>query len=460
MTARVTGVLSPSNMIVGQPTVMRYIDCWVRNLWTASMLLCALPLYGGNAASTRPRILIVDLKGVIAPVTVEIVARALEQATQEDAAAIVFRMDTPGGLMESMRAITQRIVASPVPVITWVGPSGARAASAGFFLLEAGDVAAMAPGTNTGAAHPVQMVGEMDSVMKEKIENDAAASLRSVTSRRGRNSDLAEKAVRESKSFTEKEAFENKLIEAVALNENDLFKQLDGRTITRFNGTQAVLHLRDAEIQTFEPNLRQQILSVISDPNMALILLVIGALLIYVEFGHPGMVAPGVIGAVLLLLGLSALSVLPISWLGAGLLILALVMFVLEAKFATHGILTAGGATCMILGALLLIDSPLPELRIHLSTAISVALPFAVITALLLSLAIRARANKVVTGVEGMIGEVGVAIGDLNPEGRIFVHGEYWNAISSAPIASGHRARVLAVDHLQLAVEPVVTKEP
>ena len=423
------------------------------------VLLCALPLAGGNASASRPQVLVADIKSVVAPVTVEIVARALDQAVHANHAAVILRLDTPGGLMESMHAITQRIIASPVPVITWVAPGGARAASAGFFILESGDVAAMAPGTNTGAAHPVLMGTEMDPVMKQKVENDAAASLRSVTSRRGRNSDLAEKAVRESKSFTEKEALDNKLIEFVAANEKDLFNQLEGRTITRFNGSQVVLHLRDADLQVYEPNLRQQILSAISDPNMALILLVIGALLLYVEFGHPGMVVPGVFGAVLLLLGLSALSVLPINWLGAALLILAMVMFVLEAKFATHGILTTGGAVCMILGALLLIDSPLPELRIRLATAISVALPFAVITAFLLSLAVRARANKVLTGMEGMIGQVGVALEDINPEGRIFVHGEYWNAISAAPIASGSRARVLAVDHLKLAVEPVPPKE-
>jgi membrane-bound serine protease (ClpP class) len=280
-----------------------------------------------------------------------------------------------------------------------------------------------------------------------------------VTSRRGRNSDLAEKAVRESKSFTEKEALESKLIEFVAANENDLFAQLDGRTITRFNGSSLVLHLRDADVRNYQPNLRQQVLSAISDPNMALILLVLGALLLYVEFGHPGMVVPGVFGAVLLLLGLSAFSVLPINWLGAGMLLLAMIMFVLEAKFATHGILTAGGAVSMILGAVLLVDSPLPELRIRLATAIAVALPFAVITAFLLTLAVRARAIKAVTGAEGMIGQIGVAVGDLDPYGRIFVHGEYWNAVSSAPIASGNHARVLSVDHLNLAVEPVSPKE-
>jgi membrane-bound serine protease (ClpP class) len=423
------------------------------------MLLCALPLAGGNAASSHPQILVADIKGVIAPVTVEVVARVIDQAAHDNDAAIVLRLDTPGGLMESMREISQRILASPVPVIAWVAPGGARAASAGFFILETADVAAMAPGTNTGAAHPVMMGGEMDPVMKQKVENDAAASLRSVTGRRNRNSDLAEKAVRESKSFTEKEALDNKLIELVAASESELLHQLDGRTVTRFTGAQTTLHVADAEVRIYQPSLRQQILSTISDPNMALVLLVIGALLLYVEFTQPGLVVPGVFGAVLLLLGLSAFSVLPINWLGAGLLILAMVMFVLEAKFATHGVLTAGGAACMILGAMLLVDSPLPELRIHLSTAVSLALPFALITAFLFSLAVRARANKAVTGVEGMIGLVGVAIGDLNLEGRIFVHGEYWNAVSSAPIASGKRARVLAVDHLKLAVEPVSPKE-
>ena len=263
-----------------------------------------------------PAFLLSTFNGVIAPVTVEIVTRALQQAASDQDAAVVLRIDTPGGLMDSMRQISQQIIASPVPVVTWVAPSGARGASAGFFILEAGDVAAMAPGTNTGAAHPVLVGTEMDPIMKEKVENDAAASLRSVTSRRGRNSELAEKAIRESKSFTEKEALDNKLIEIIAANENDLAAQLDGRAITRFNGSVTTLHVRDAQMQVYEPNLRQQILSRITDPNMALILLVIGALLLYVEFSHPGTVVPGAFGAVLVLLGLSALSVLPINWLG------------------------------------------------------------------------------------------------------------------------------------------------
>ena len=431
----------------------------MRTLSLLTLLLCALPLDRGNAASSYPQILVADVNGVISPATVEVIAGAIEAARKQGDDVLILRIDTPGGLMESMRDIEQRIIASPVPVVAWVAPSGARAASAGFFILESADVAAMAPGTNTGAAHPVLMSGQMDSEMKLKVENDAAASLRSVTSQRGRNSELAEKAVRESKSFTEKEALDNKLIEIIAANQNDLLSQLDGRSVTRFSGTKTTLRTRDAAVTVYKLSIRQEILTAISDPNLALIILIVGALLIYVEFSNPGMVAPGVFGAMLVLLGLSALSVLPISWLGAGLLLLAMIMFVLEAKFATHGVLTAGGAVAMILGSVLLIDSPYPEFRIHPSIAIAVTLPFALITAFLVTLAVKARANKVTTGVQGMIGEIGVAMGDLNPDGRIFVHGEYWNAVSSAPLASGSRVRVTAVENLKLAVEPVSTQE-
>ncbi|HLM98914.1 MAG TPA: nodulation protein NfeD [Bryobacteraceae bacterium] len=406
-------------------------------------------------AQAAGRVLAVDVDSIVHPVTVEIVGRALDQAVREHDDLVLIRLNTPGGLMDAMRETIQKIVASPVSVVTYVAPSGGRAASAGFFLLEAGDVAAMAPGTNTGAAHPVLMGTEMDPVMKQKVENDAAASLRSLTSKRGRNSDLAQKAVLESKSFTEKEALDNHLIELIANNEQDLMRQLDGREITRFDGRKETLHVAGAEIVVYEKNLRQRVLSAISDPNIALILLVLGALGIYVEFSTPGVIFPGVAGAIMVLLGLSALSMLPINWLGAALLILSFAFFVLEAKFAAHGVLAAGGSVAMILGAVILINSPLPEMRIHLSTAIALALPFAAITVFLLSLVMRARAGKVVTGVEGMLGETGVALADLAPEGRVFVRGEYWNAVATAPVKTGEKVRVTAIDHLNLTVEPV-----
>ncbi|MGI8988082.1 MAG: NfeD family protein [Bryobacteraceae bacterium] len=403
-------------------------------------------LAGAQGVPAAPEVVLVEIAGFVQPVTTEIIARAIDQAAQRHASAVILRLNTPGGLMDAMRQSIEKIVAAPVPVITYVAPSGGRAASAGFFLLEAGDVAAMAPGTNTGAAHPVLMGSQMDPVMKQKVENDAAASLRSLTTKRGRNSDLAQKAVLESKSFTEKEALENHLIEIVAPNAADLLARLDGREIIRFNGSKQTLHLAGAKIVPYEETLRERIFSEIGDPNLALVLLMLGTLGVYVEFSAPGLIFPGVIGAILALLGLAALSVLPISWLGASLLVLSLAMFVLEAKFASHGILAAGGAVAMVLGATMLVDSPVPELRIHLATALAVALPFAAITAVLVSLVVQARANKVVTGSEGMIGQIGIAVEDLSPEGRVMVRGEYWNAVSAAPVRAGARARVIGMD--------------
>jgi membrane-bound serine protease (ClpP class) len=359
--------------------------------------------------------------------------------------------------MDAMRETIEEMIACPVPVITYVAPSGGRAASAGFFLLEAGEVAAMAPGTNTGAAHPVAYGGEMDAVMKAKVENDAAAYLRSIVSKRARNSQLAETAVRESHSFTEREALDQHLIDVVAANDNALMAELDGRTVTRFDGSTVNLHLAGAEIEIYQTSWRQKLIAAIADPNIALVLLVVGALLIYVEFSSPGMVAPGAIGAILVLLGLSAMSVLPINWLGAALLLLSVTLFVLEAKFAAHGVLAVSGAISMVLGAVMLVDSPLPEMRVHWSTALALALPFSAITVLLLSLVIRARRNKAMTGVEAMVGEIGSAVTALEPAGKIFVHGEYWDAVSSSPVAAGARVRVTAIAGLQLKVEPMAS---
>jgi membrane-bound serine protease (ClpP class) len=408
-----------------------------------------------RTASAAPKVIVVDVDGMVHPVTTEIVGSAIERARQEGAALVLVRLNTPGGLMDAMRETIEKMVASPVPVVTYVAPSGGRSASAGFFLLEAGDVAAMAPGTNTGAAHPVQMGGEMDAVMKEKVENDAAAYLRSICTKRGRNSTLAETAVRGSKSFTEKEALDQHLIELIAPNEQELLTALDGREITRFNGSRQTLHTAGATVEVYEKNLRQRIISAIADPNIALVLLVIGALGIYAEFSSPGLIAPGVGGVIAVLLGLSALSVLPINWLGAALLIVALTMFVLEAKFTSHGVLALGGTVAMVLGAVMLVNGPIPEMRIHWGTALGLALPFSAITMLLLTLAMRARRGKVETGSEGMIGLTGSAITELSPDGKIFVRGEYWDAKSLQPVTAGARVRVTAIDKLKLTVEPV-----
>jgi membrane-bound serine protease (ClpP class) len=420
----------------------------VRAVFTLALALAI------RAVAAPPRVIAVDVDGMVHPITAEIVNSALAQAREQKASLVLIRLNTPGGLMDAMRSVIEKMAASPVPVVTFVAPSGGRAASAGFFLLEAGDVAAMAPGTATGAAHPVLLGSEMDPVMKQKVENDAAAYLRSITGKRGRNSALAETAVRESKSFTEREALDQKLVDQVAANDRQLLAALDGRTVTRFDGSTATLHTAGAEIVEYERTLRQRIIAAIADPNIALILLVIGVLGVYVEFSSPGLVAPGVIGGILVLLGLSALSVLPLNWLGAALMMLAFTLFVLEVKFTSHGILGVGGAVAMVLGAVMLVDSPVPEMRIRWSTAIGLALPFSAITIFLLTIAARARRNKVETGSEGMIGLSGTAITSLAPEGKVFVHGEYWNAISVRPAAAGVRVRVTAIDGLRLTVEP------
>jgi membrane-bound serine protease (ClpP class) len=286
------------------------------------------------------------------------------------------------------------------------------------------------------------------------VENDAAAYLRSITAKRGRNSELAETAVRESKSFTEREALDQKLVELIAAGDRQLLAALDGRTVVRFDGTSVTLHTAGAEIEEYQRTMREKIIAGIADPNIALVLLIIGALGIYVEFSSPGLIFPGVAGAILVLLGLSALSVLPINWLGAALMLLAMGMFLLEVKIASHGILGAGGAVALVLGAVMLIDSPVPELRVQWITAIALALPFSAITVFLLTIALRARRNKVETGREGMIGLVGRAVTALAPDGKVFVHGEYWDAVAPMPVIAGAPVRVVAIDRLKLTVEP------
>ena len=409
-----------------------------------------------QALSAAPKAVAVNVDGMVHPITAEIVGSAIAQAQKQNATIVLVRLNTPGGLMDAMRATIEKMIGSSVPVVTYVAPSGGRAASAGFFLLEAGDVAAMAPGTATGAAHPVIMGGEMDAVMKQKVENDAAAYLRSICARRGRNSQLAETAVRESKSFTEKEALDQHLVDLAAPSDRELLAALDGRTVTRFDGSKVTLHTAGAEVVNYELSLREKIIAGIADPNIALVMLVIGALCIYVEFSAPGLILPGVVGAILALLGLSALSVLPINWLGAALILLAFGMFLLEVKVTSHGILGAGGAVALVLGAVMLIDTSIPELRVRWSTAIALALPFSAITVFLLTIAMRARRNKVETGREGMVGQVGSAVTELAPAGKVFVHGEYWDAVAQTTVPSGAAVRVIGVEKLKLTVEAVV----
>ena len=416
----------------------------------AGLLLCVL------SSPASAEVLKIVVNDTIHPITDEYIGRALAEAERNKDQALLIEINTPGGLLESTRDIIEKILAAPVPIIVYVTPSGSRAASAGFFILESADVAAMAPGTNTGAAHPVTIGGgKMDDVMKEKLENDSAALMRSVVSKRGRNVEVAESAVRQSKSFTDQEALSQKLIDYVASSEEDLLKQIQGKPVKRFNGQTVTLNLAGQPIRDYGMTLKQRILAYLMDPNVAFILLAIGALALYAEFNHPGAVVPGTVGVILILLAIFALNLLPVRFAALVLILASFVLFALEAKFATHGVLAMGGMVTMVLGGLLLVDAPIPEMRVHLLTALAVSIPLGIITVFLMSIALKARRNKVVTGAQGLVGEIGLAQTALSPQGKVFVHGELWDALASANVSAGQTVVVRNVDGLQLQVDPV-----
>jgi len=423
----------------------------------ASRLLLALVLISPllHAASPRPRVVEIKLDMMIHQVSAEYVERGIRYANAENADAILLELNTPGGLVTATQELVQAIYASRAPVITYVAPGGASAASGGFFVLLAGDLAVMAPGTNTGASHPVDLLGaQQDKTMNEKIENDLASYIRSIAQKRGRNVTLADDAVRKSSSFSDKEALEGKLIDAVAASPQEIFSQFDGKPVHRINGATATLHLADADVETYPMTRIESVLVWVADPNIAFLLGAVGLVCLYIEFTHPGMVAPGVVGAISLVLALYAFNFLPINYAGVLLIATALVLFALEAKLTSHGVLAAGGVIAMILGAMILVKSPWPEARIHLPTALSVTLPLAIITVFLLRLAIAAKLRKTVTGDQGMIGELGVVKADLAPAGKVFVHGEIWDAHAVQNIPKGSRIRVRKIEGLTLEVEP------
>jgi membrane-bound serine protease (ClpP class) len=406
------------------------------------------------ALHARASVLRLNVNDMIHPISDEFIGRAIDQAQSEHDDAVILVLSTPGGLLDSTRSIVEKIMTSRVPVIVYVAPAGSRAASAGFFILESADVAAMAPGTNTGAAHPVILGEKMDEIMKMKMENDAAAFMRTIAAKRGRNVAVAESAVRESKSFTEQEALSQKLIDVIAPSEQALLQAIDGRTFKRYDGTNVTLHVGNAHVNTIEMTLSQRLMSSLMDPNIAFLLLALGGLAIFAEFNHPGAVVPGVVGVIAIVLALFALNFLPTRFASLALLIVAFALFALEAKFATHGVLGIGGIVCMVIGALFLVDGPIPQMRVNIVTAIAVSVPIGVIAIFLMTLVLRARHGRVATGSEGMIGEIGIARTPVGPDGKVFVHGELWDAVSTSAIAEGAKVRVAKVNGLHLLVEP------
>jgi len=447
-----------------------------------SLALAVLALFlltKSNSAQTAPppnppvagsSVVEIPIDGEIEPILADYVVHGIDQAATDHASLVLITINTPGGLDTSMRAIIQAILRSPVPVVVYVYPTGSRAASAGFYILLSADIAAMSPGTETGAASPIMEIGgqvvQIDDTLRKKIVNDATAYLRSYSSKRGRNVDLAMTAVTDAKAFSDKEALDGKLVDIVTASKEDLLAQLNGRTITRFDGTITKLALARPVVSLYEMSGREKFLSRIVQPDAFFILLILGVLGLYVEFTHPGAFAPGVIGGIALVLALFAMHLLPINLAGVLLIVLAMALFVLEAKFPTHGVLGVGGVVSMVLGALFLIRSPLTGMGVSLWTALAVVIPFGIIVIILMRLVLRSRTWKVSTGKEELIGEVGEvreALGSSqNPDnmGSVFVHGELWRAATrpGETIPEGARVRVKKVKGLTLEVEPLESR--
>jgi membrane-bound serine protease (ClpP class) len=419
------------------------------------------PSVSADEHSSNPVVLQLKIDGEVEPILATYIDEGITDAANRHASLVLITMDTPGGLSDSMKDIIQHILASQVPVAVYVYPTGSRGASAGFYILLSADIAAMGSGTHTGAASPLIAVGgypvTIDETLRRKIMNDAQAFLRSFAEKRGRNPKLAETAVTEAKAFTEKEALDGKLIDLIANSEDDLLRQLNGREVTRFDGSKVKLALANPVRVPFELSARQKFLSRIVEPDIFFILLIVGVLGLYTEFTHPGAVAPGVVGGICMVLALYAMHILPVNLAGVFLIILALALFILEAKFTSHGVLAAGGIVSMLLGAMFLIRSPLTAGGVSLSVALAVTLPFAGLTVFLMRLVLRSRSWKKQTGPEEMIGAQGTVITPLpgGEEGMIRVHGELWRAVSNQPVPEGKFVRVVKIDGLKLYVEPL-----
>jgi membrane-bound serine protease (ClpP class) len=448
----------------------------LRRYRVAFFVLAALSLafnhpIGSASAAPNPSPNVVQLRidGEIEPILAEYIVNGINSANGDHASLILITMNTPGGLDSSMRQIIQAILGSKVPVAAYVYPTGSRAASAGFFILLSADIAAMSPGTDTGAASPIFVFGgqtvQVDETLHKKIVNEATAYLRSYVTERGRNAELAATAVSDAKAFSEKEALDGKLIDLIALTPEDLLAKLDGRTISRLDGSKVQLALTHPVMTPRDMTAREKFLTRIVQPDVFFILLIVGVLGLYVEFTHPGMFAPGVIGGIALVLALFAMHMLPVNFTGLLLIVLAFVFFVLEAKFPTHGVLGIGGVIAMVVGALMLIRSPLTGMGVSLSTALGVALPFAVIVVILMRLVLRSRHWKPSTGKEELVGEeaeVTEAVGSGEAAGMVFVHGELWRAAAppGESIPKGVRVRVRKVKGLTLEVEPIYSPQP
>jgi len=394
---------------------------------------------------------LLTIDGPIGPISSRNILKAIQSSIKDSSEALVIELNTPGGLDESMRLVTREILNSQVPVIVYVSPSGSRAASAGVFITLSAHISAMAPGTNIGAAHPVTLGAQVDSTMMEKVENDAAAYLKSIASKRGKNTEWAEEAVRKSSSITEYEALKLKVIDLVANNLRELLDSCDQRKVSIPSG-ERTLNTKGVEVRRIEISWRDRILGIITNPNIAYILYSLGILGIFFELSNPGAMFPGIVGGICLILAFFAFQSLPINYAGLLLMALALIFFILEVKIISHGALTIGGIVAMLLGSLMLFESPEPYMRASLSVIIFVVIATAAFFVFAVGMGLKAQRRKTATGDKGMVGEVGVARSPLKPEGYVFVHGEIWKAEADEPIEQGEKVVVKEVEHLTLKV--------
>jgi membrane-bound serine protease (ClpP class) len=429
--------------------------CRVGHLFSLFALVVFFAFFVRAAVAQQPVVDKFVLDDTIQPVSAGQLDRALARANSDGAAALLIEINTPGGLVDSMRRMAGAILSSRAPVIIYVAPAGARAGSAGFFLLEAADIAAMAPGTNAGAAHVVFEFGKPDQTMEQKIENDAEAFLRSYVGPRKRNVDAAIAAVQSSHSYSAEEALAQHLIDLTASSETQLLADLNGREITRLDGSKQVLHVANARIEVFKPTLRENLLGWLVNPNIALLLLVGGALLIYLEFNTPGTIVPGALGTLMVLLAIFALDLLPIRYTAVMLLVAAAVLMLLEAKFGGHGALAIAGIVCLMLGMLTLIAAPIPELAVNPWVAIGISVGFGGITVFLVRLAMRARRLKQRVGFDALIGRPASAMEPLTPQGRVLVDGEIWRAVADEALPAGTALRVIGHHDYLLQVRPL-----
>jgi membrane-bound serine protease (ClpP class) len=425
--------------------------------FAAAMLgpVVALGLILADAPAHAGEMVVASYEGVINPVAAEYVHDALASAQSSGAQALILKLDTPGGLDTSMRLIVKEVTSSPLPVIVFVAPSGGRAASAGVFITMAAHVAVMAPGTNIGAAHPVAMGGgEMDKTMKEKVENDSVAYIKSIAEQHGRNAAWAEDAVRKSVSVTEQEALKLKVVDLIAEDLTALVKHLDGRKVSLPNGP-TTLTTEGTTLREYPMGIRLELLKALSDPNIAYLLMTIGTIGIMAELYNPGAILPGIVGAISLILAFYSLQSLPINYAGVLLLILGIVFFVLEATVTSYGLLAIGGVVSMTFGSLMLIKTDAEFLQISWTVIAPVIITTAAVSLFIVGMGVRAMRHAPQTGREGMIGAIGIAKTALRPDGKLAIHGELWDAVSDAPVEPGTSAKVLRVEGLTLYVTPV-----